>query len=231
MSCRTWVSTESRTWSRVEPMRDTRTTPSRTHTSWLANGHTIPAANRNAPTGGPTSWLAVRRAGLHPGVGDPEVGLLDEHRGEGARGRVGEHLGHAQREDRDQHDRDGHVAGGDRGAEQREDDGAHEVRGHHDRTPVEAVGHGAGVQPDQQPRQSAQQPGHRDQACVVGLRGDEQRPCRHGDPVADVGRPRRDEQPPETPAETCRQDGLDEAAHKRETLRRGSAGCSRFSVT
>ena len=77
-------------------MRATSTTPSTTHTSWVTKGQAIPAAKRKAPTGGPDQLVGGQEAGLHARVGDAEVGLVDEHRREGARGRVGEHLGHAR---------------------------------------------------------------------------------------------------------------------------------------
>ena len=100
-----------------------------------------PAANRNAPIGGPDELVDGDEAGHDPGVGDAEVALVDQHRQQRAGGGVGEDLGRPEQEHRDQHQPDVHVAG---------DDGAHE-HGQHDRPrsqvhddhhqpPVEPVG-------------------------------------------------------------------------------------------
>lgn len=51
----------SRTPPGVVAIRPTSTTASATHTTWTTNGQTIPSAKRKAPTGGPSSWLAVRK--------------------------------------------------------------------------------------------------------------------------------------------------------------------------
>lgn len=48
----------SRPWAGSTTL-DTSSTPAATRTSWVANGHTTPAANRPAPIDGPTSWLSV----------------------------------------------------------------------------------------------------------------------------------------------------------------------------
>ena len=61
MSRRTWVSGTPRTPPRGVAIRATRTTLRPTQATCTTNGHTMPAANRNAPSGGPTSWLAVRK--------------------------------------------------------------------------------------------------------------------------------------------------------------------------
>ena len=76
-----------------------------THTSWPANGHTTPSANSPAPRGGPARLLTRDEAGEDPGVGDPEVRLLDQHRHDRRRAGVDEDLAGAEAEDRDQHDR------------------------------------------------------------------------------------------------------------------------------
>ena len=41
-------------------IRATSSAPSATQSTCTKNGHTVPTAKRNAPTGGPTSWLVVR---------------------------------------------------------------------------------------------------------------------------------------------------------------------------
>ena len=178
MSWRTWVSTESRTAPRVEPMRDTRTTPSSDADELADERPPMPAANRNAPTGGPTSWLAVRKPACSRELAMPRSALVDEHRRERARGGVGEHLGHARAANtatsttvmstRDRWRSTTH--------EQREDDRAHEVRDHHDRRRSRRSAMRAGVQPEQQPRQSAQQrrpsrPGRASSVCEATSSG------------------------------------------------------------
>ena len=75
MSWRTWVSTSSRTAPRGVVIRDTRTTPSTTHTVWIRNGYAMPAAKITAPSAGPTRWLAVRKPTWMRALATPRSGL------------------------------------------------------------------------------------------------------------------------------------------------------------
>ena len=54
-----WVSV-SRGGTGVFAMREMSTTAKLTHTTSSRKGHAVPAANRNAPSGGPANWFATR---------------------------------------------------------------------------------------------------------------------------------------------------------------------------
>ena len=75
MSRRTWLSGTPRTPPRGVAIRATRTTLNPTQRTCTRNGQTIPAAKRNAPTGGPTSWLAVRNPACNRPLPTPRSGL------------------------------------------------------------------------------------------------------------------------------------------------------------
>ena len=160
----------------------------------------------------PDQLVGGQSPGEDPGVRDPEVALVDQHRQQRRRRGVGERLGGAEQEHRDQDHRHVGPAGHDREAEQPDHDHPDAVGGHHQPTPVEAVGLHPGVQAEQQPRQPLQERRERDQGRVVGARGDQQRAGGERDAVADVAGPRRRQQPAEGGAEACGDDGLDESS-------------------
>ena len=89
---------------------------------------------------------------------------------------------------------------------------------HHDQAPVQPVGQRPGDQPEQQRRQPLHRRRERHQERVVGQRRDQQRAGGERDAVAEVGRPRRGEQPPEADAEACRRGDFGKAAHKADSL-------------
>ena len=64
----------------------------------------MPAANRNAPIGGATSWFVSRNAPCIREFAEAQVLAGDEARDERAARRVGERLGRAEDEQRDEHD-------------------------------------------------------------------------------------------------------------------------------
>ena len=68
--------------------------------------------------------------------------------------------------------------------------------------------------------------GHQER--LAGLGGDEQRTGREEQAVAEVGHPRRPDEPAEPGAEARREDGLDESAHKSGAYVAGAARCSAF---
>ena len=115
----------------------------------------MPAANSAAPTAGPTSWFVVSKPAISRALPMPRSGLGHDHRQQRAGGRVGEHLGGAEQEHRDQDDGDAHLAGDHRGGEDGEHGGAQQVDRDHEAPAVEPVGEHAGVEPEQQPRQAA----------------------------------------------------------------------------
>ena len=108
-------------------MRETNTAPSRNATALVANGIAIPMANRNAPIGGPTSWLSVMYAPCIRALPIAEVLTRHDAWHEGAAGGVGEDLRGAQHKDRREDGRDADGARDDRRREQHQHDGAHDV--------------------------------------------------------------------------------------------------------
>ena len=56
-------------------IRDINTAPPAQVIACAIDGHTIPAANRNAPSGGPTSWLSVIRPTLMRALATPRSRL------------------------------------------------------------------------------------------------------------------------------------------------------------
>ena len=171
--------------------RETSTAPSTKQTAFVANGSAMPTANRKAPIGGATSWFVSRNAPCMPRVGDAEVLASHHARQERAAGRVGEGLGRAEDEQRDQDDGDADGPAHDRGDEDDQHDGPTEVDDDDHAPPVEAVRGGAAEDAEQQDRQVLAQDRHRDQERVAGLRGDEQRAGGEHDAVADVVDDRR----------------------------------------
>ena len=65
-------------------------------------------ANSNAPSAGPASWFQADEAELQARIADAEVVPVDEHGQQGAGGGLGEDLGGAEEEHRDEHDGDVH---------------------------------------------------------------------------------------------------------------------------
>lgn len=56
--------------------RDTSTTPRAIRIAWVRNGQADPTANRNAPSGGPPSWYAVRNPACSRALPMPRSLLL-----------------------------------------------------------------------------------------------------------------------------------------------------------
>ena len=224
MSRRTWVSGTPRTPPRGVAIRATRTTPRATQATCTTNGQTMPAAKRNAPSGGPTSWLAVRKPACRRALPMPRSALSTSIGSSVPGRRVGEHLGHAVDEHRRQHEPDRHLPGHDGHAQHGDDDRPQEV-GHDDHpTPVEPVGDRPGPQPEQQPGEPLQHGGQGHQHGVAGLRGHQQGAGGQGDPVADVADPRRREQPPEAAPQPWRRDDVQNPAHETGEPTRRSGG-------
>ena len=88
----------------VRAIREMRITARLTHRICTTNGQNDPIAKRNAPSGGPASWLPTRNPACSRALPMPEVGGPHQHRQEGAARGVGEHLGGAVQEGRRQHD-------------------------------------------------------------------------------------------------------------------------------
>ena len=158
MSCRTWLRS-----SGARPCGGSLSRAISTHpeaqrtTAWTTNGQAIPAANSAAPIGGPTSWLTVMKPAQQPGVGDARGPRgLDQHRGERARGGVGEGLAGPEQEQRGQHQRRcrrGRWRSRPRSTIRTTVRA--EVGHHHHPAPVEPVGQRAGVQPERAARAAA----------------------------------------------------------------------------
>ena len=96
--------------------------------------------------------------------------------------------------------------------------GPRHVHGHHEQPAVQPVGQGAGVQPEDQRRQPLDGRRQRHQERVVRLGGHQQGARGQRDAVAEVARPRGREQPPKARAETPRDQGVDDPAHKAVSL-------------
>ena len=158
MSWRTWVSTCSRTapWACRCGTRARR--PARRRRPGRRTAPPSRPTNRNAPSGGADELVDGDEAGHEPGVGDAEVGLVDQHRGQGAGGGVGEDLGRAEREDRTSTSQmlTSPVTIDD--AEEGEDDRTDQVDDDDDQAPVEPVGERAGAQPEAAATAAAKQP-------------------------------------------------------------------------
>ena len=158
MSWRMWVSTFSRTAPLGVPIRLTSTAASATQTGLDDEWHRHADREQERPERRADELVDGHEAGHDPGVGDAEVGLVDQHRGERACGGVGEDLGRAERKHRDHHQRDVHPPGDDDDAQPGEDDRAERVHHDHDQASVEPVGQSPGHQSEQQPRQPARPP-------------------------------------------------------------------------
>ena len=152
----------------------------------------------------PTNWLAVTRPAISRLLAIPRSALLHHHREQRRGGGVGERLGDSEEEHRDQHDDDVDPPGPDRDRQTGQHRRPQQVDDDHDPPAVETVGDGAGVQAEQEERQPLQQQRHRHQLWVAGLGGDEQRTGGDLEAVAEVGHPRRPQQPPEVAAEPGR---------------------------
>ena len=167
------------------------------------NGQAVPAANRAAPTEARASWLTVTKPVWIRALASGEVLALHQHRQQGLRGVVSEHLGRAEQEERRRarrrsrpipvHDRYGDDARG-RTRASRVD--------RHDR----AAGPAGRTAPRPTARTAAAAAtgraprGHEE--GVVRLGGDEQRPGGEREAVAEVADPRRPQQPAEPDAES-----------------------------
>lgn len=154
-----------------------------------------------------------QESGLQPRIAEAQVGGAHEHRQERAAGGVGEHLGGAVEERRDEHGPDGGVPRQQEHDEARHDDGPRAVGDHDEAAAVVVVGDGAGGEAEEQPRQELHHRAGGDEHRRRGERGDQQGSGGQGDAVAEVARPGRGQQPPEVAAQAPRRDDLSERGH------------------
>ena len=134
--------TSRRSEARPEaPIRDTSSAPAPTSTACVANGSARPSANRPAPIGGPTSWLAVIWPTISRALPMPRSADCHHHRQQRVGRRVRERLGGAEDEHRAEHDPHVHRTGDDHQREHEEDQRPDEVDGDDDQPAVDAVGH------------------------------------------------------------------------------------------
>ena len=200
----------------------------------LADERARHARPRTAPrrSAGPTSWLMVMKPTCRRELAIARSSRRTIIGSRVAGGVVGEHLGRAEQEQGDQHDRDRDGVGDDRADDaparrrpreqvDRDDQGL----------AVQPVGQDAGPQPEHERREPLHQRRQGDQERVVRLRGDQQRAGRDGEAVADVAHPRRAEQPAEGRAEPRGRDDLDRRPHGRRNLPRGAPAGTPISPT
>ena len=157
---------------------------------------------------------------LLPRVRDAEVLAGDHARQERAAGRVGEGLGRAEDEQRDEDDADADGPADDRGDEDDQRGGPPKV-GHDDHpATVQAICRGAAKDAEEQDREVLAQDRQRHQERIARQGCDEQRAGGEHDAVADVVDERGREEPAEAPSEPRRHDGLDwpgeQGAHRRQ---------------
>ncbi len=194
--------------------REMSNAPSAKPAAFAANGMAGPTANRNAPTGGRSSWFVRTNV--------PCIRALAMPRSSRAK-----HLRRAEDEQGEQHEGDIHGPANDRCDECHEHERATKI--HHDdhSLPVESVGGHAADDAEHEHRQVLAQQGHRHEERVPRHRGDEQRPGGDRDAVAGVIDERCREQPAEAPTEPRRHDGLgdpgEKKAHRRQDSKRGVA--------
>ncbi len=219
MSWRTCVGPASASGSsgRGRTRREISSVPSRTSTPWAANGHAIPVAKRAAPIGGPPSWLTV----MNP-VCRRELAIARSSRSTIIGSRVWLALS-ANISAVPSRNSAASTTAIDTWpvtmnvVRTSQHPGPHEVDGDDDATSVEAVGERTGVQAEEQRRSPHRQRSQRHQEGLVGLGGHQERPGRDRDPVAEVGGPRRGEQPAERAPEASWGDDVDspgDGAHK-----------------
>ena len=177
-----------------------------------------PDGEQERPDGWADDLVGQQVAALQPGVSQAQIRGSDEHRQQRRRRGVGEHLADAQGQHCDEDDADGHLAGGDRQAQQREDHGSSCVGGDDQAAAVDPVGHGAGVQAQQEPGQPLGDRGQRDQHGAAGQGCDQQGTGGQHDPVAEVADPARGQQPPEAATHPGRRHQLRNPAHSRTSL-------------
>ena len=185
------------------------------------NGHTVPTAKRNAPRGGPTSWLVVRNPACSRALPTPR-----SSRGTS----IGSSVPLALSANTSATPNRNVVTSTTVTSTLPVTIVTHssattmrpqEVGDHDQQPPVDPVGDRPGPQPEEQPREPLEQRGHRHEHRVAGLRGHEQRAGRQADPVAQVRRPRRRQQPPEPRPHAGRCDDVEDAAHEVENLPAG----------
>ena len=201
-------------------IREISTAPAATSTASAANGQRLPDGEQERPQRRADQLVDGDEPGHDAAVRQRQVVALHQHRHQRARRVVGERLRGAQQEHRDEHEPDGGDVERHGGREQQQDQGAQRVDGDDQPPPVQPVRHRPGPQPEQQRRQPLEQRGQRDEERVVGPRRHQQRTGREDDAVAEVRAPRRGQQPPEPGAQPARDDGVDDPAHKGETVRR-----------
>ena len=197
MSCRTWVSRTSSRPCGGTAIRATSSAPAPTSTAMPTIGSAAPIANSAAPIGGPASWLTVMNPACSRALAMREVVARDEHRQQGVRGVVGEHLGRPEHEERDQHEADGDCPGDDRRRDHAEHHRPDDVDDDHEQPTVEPIRERAGVEAEQELRQPLEERRQRHQPGVARLRRHQQRTGRDADAVAQVRAPRGAQQPAE----------------------------------
>ena len=157
---------------------------------------------------------------LHPGIADAEVLARDHPRQERAAGGVGERLGRAEDEQRDEDDADGDRTADDRDDEDDQRGGPPEI-GHDDHPPtIEAICRCAAEDTEQQDREVLAQHRQRHEEWILGERSHEQRAGSQHHAVADVVDDGRRQEPAEAPTEPPGREGLDrpgeQGAHRRQ---------------
>ena len=195
-------------------IRETSQAPSATQTAWITNGNAIPSANSAAPIGGPTIWLAViipamiralpmPRSRFSTTIGSSVLVVVSAKTSAVPSRNIAPSTTAMLTTPVTMVAASAASTSGPGGVHR---DDQHPA--------VEPVGQRAGVQAEEQPRQPLQQDRQGDQERGVGLGGDQQRAGRERQAVADVGDPRRGQQPSEVPAQAGRSDGFDDPIHK-----------------
>jgi hypothetical protein len=202
------------------------------------NGHDLDA-ERRCPAGREQDRTDRRACelvegdepGLQTGMADTEVALRHEHRHQGPGRGVDEHLRRTDQEQGAEDHADVDDPGDDHGDERDQYDGTEQVRHHDETDAVDAVGDGAGVEAEEQPRQLLEEHCHRDQDRGAGLGCDQQRPGCERNAVAEVGHPAGCQQPPEPRTEPGRRDDVEDEAHGRGRYAAAPSGRHRFPPT
>ena len=195
------------------------------------NGHAMPTANRNAPTAGPTSWLAVRNPAMQPRVADAEVRAGRRASAARRRRRVGEDLGHPeQRTSRPAAIPIETVPVTIVPTRAATHDHPQEVGGEDEPLRSTPVGDGPGAQAEEQPRQ----PSGRIAAAATsrGLRvcdATSSGPAARAMPSPRLRTQDDARLPPEGPPHPRRCDDVEDPAHEAETL--PAAGCRHLRVS
>ena len=165
---------EERAGTGVLAMREISTT-ARLHAHHLEQERPrVPGREQEGAERGTGELIRDEEAGLQPGVAEPEVGRLQQHRQQCGARRVDEHFRGAVQERGDQHDPDVRGAGDQEHAQRDEHDRARGVRDHDQAATIEAVGDRSGVQAEHQPGQELQDRARGHQERRGGHRRDQQ---------------------------------------------------------